>query len=101
MDVEIRSRKNARSAWFTQLRWLGLIVGVLGTLVGCPNTDDDDTGVESDEILGILVAPERIVLPLGESVQLTATGLLETRNSKDLTHVVNWVSATASVLAIS
>jgi len=101
MDVEIRRRKNARSAWFTQLRWLGLIVGVLGTLVGCPNTDDDDTGVESDEILGILVAPERIVLPLGESVQLTATGLLETRNSKDLTHVVNWVSATASVADVS
>jgi hypothetical protein len=63
--------------------------------------DTDDTGEETPDLLGILVTPERVAIPLGGEVQLTATGLLEDRSSLDVTAVVTWGSLDSSIAEVS
>lgn len=51
--------------------------------------------VDSDEpidgaLLGILITPESPIVSVGQALQLTATGLMEDRSSRDLTAVVTW-----------
>ena len=41
----------------------------------------DDTGQFDQELLGILIQPEEVVVPLGEEAQLVATGLFDDRTS--------------------
>jgi len=63
------------------------------------DTDPGTTGI--DGLLGILVLPDRVVVPVGEEIQLTATGLLEDRKSSDLTAVVDWHTDNETVATIS
>lgn len=52
------------------------------------------------ELLGILVTPESVLLPLGSSVQLTATGLFDDRRSDDVTFRAGWVSSDPGVASV-
>lgn len=74
-------------------------------LLGCGCTDNlspvDTDVLEDEDVIGILLSPEKVILPLGESLQLKATGLMENRTSRDLTHYVTWMTADASVVAVS
>lgn len=54
--------------------------------------DTDDSDLPEPELLGIVLSPERITLPLGEDVQLQATGLRADRSTEDLTFAVTWHS---------
>jgi hypothetical protein len=51
--------------------------------------------------LGILITPEEVIIPEGESIRLTATGLKDDRTSQDVTRMVEWVSSNSSVAAVS
>jgi hypothetical protein len=71
-------------------------------LAGCPSDldpidSDDDVGA----LVGILVTPATVVVPLGDEVQLTATGLREDRTTVDLTAVVDWSSTDGAVASVS
>ncbi len=68
-------------------------------VLGCGDRDPVDT--DGAELLGILVTPERAILPLGEALQLQAKGLQDDRSSTDLTHAVDWRSSNPSVAAVS
>jgi hypothetical protein len=78
-------------------------VSVLLLLVGCDRLDriggGDDVSVEG--IVGILVSPEDLVVPVGGEVRLTATGLYEDRTTRDVTAVVDWHSGDDDVAAVS
>jgi hypothetical protein len=86
--------------------WMALVLLAGG---GCPGgtdvaTDDvasTDSQIVNDEIIGILITPERITLPLGESAQMQATGLRADRSTTDLTFSVTWNTANASVVEAS
>ena len=80
---------------------IGLFQLMLGT--GCTDKlQPVDTGGEFEgEVIGILISPEKVILPLGESVQLVATGLMDNRTSRDLTPYVTWMTANASVAGVS
>ncbi len=74
-------------------------------LAGCiGGRDDAATPVEDallDHLVGILVTPDPVVLPLGSEAQLQATGLLDDRESVDLTASVGWRVADGSVARVS
>ncbi len=69
-------------------------------LAGCSGPDSDDTG-DLGDLLGILVTPETVVVPVGSEVPLTAKGLYEDRTSRDITAVVTWSSDDSSVASVS
>jgi len=58
-------------------------------------------GGESDDLLGLLVTPDGAILPVGQSLQLVATGLLDGRASVDLTDSVEWRVDDRSVVQVS
>jgi len=67
-------------------------------LLGCSKGDDpEDEGV----LLGILVSPQDVIVPLGGDVQLFATGLYDDRSSRDLTSFVEWKSSSPEVVRVS
>ena len=53
------------------------------------------------DVLGILVTPEDVVVPVGSAIQLEALGLNADRQTLDLTDVVDWSSTNASVASVS
>lgn len=59
----------------------------------------DDTGSDK-ELLGILLAPEELIVPVGGTAQLRATGLYDDRTSGDITHLVDW-QATGAAASVS
>ena len=87
---------------FTALIFVQVLFLLMGFGTGC---DSDlspvDSGFDNEDVIGILISPEKVILPLGESVQLTATGLLENRTSRDLTPYVTWLTADASIAGVS
>lgn len=52
-------------------------------------------------LLGILVGPEAVVVPVGATVQLTASGLYDDRTSRDLTARATWRSDDDGVASVS
>lgn len=58
-----------------------------------------DTG-SSIEVLGILITPEEVVIPQGQSIQLVATGLKDDRTSQDVTRMVDWTSTDSGVALV-
>ncbi len=78
-----------------------LLVACTSPQTGDSSADTDTSTQEIDGLLGILVLPERVVVPVGEEIQLNATGLLEDRKSADLTAVVDWYTDNSSVATIS
>lgn len=58
---------------------------------GLTPVDSGDSDAPDDAVvLGILITPEDPIVSVGQTLQLTATGLLEDRSSRDLTAVVTW-----------
>lgn len=84
------------------LVFLQILIVLVGLGAAC-NSDLSpvDSGFDNEDVIGILISPEKVILPLGESIQLTATGLLENRTSRDLTPYVTWMTADASVASVS
>ena len=68
-------------------------------LVGCSGSEEP--GEEEAVLLGILVSPQDVIVPLGGDLQLYATGIYDDRSSRDLTSVVQWESTNASVIEVS
>ena len=68
-------------------------------LFGCKGEADseEDSGV----LLGILVSPQDVIVPLGGEVQLYATGIYDDRSSRDLTSIVQWNSTNEAVIEVS
>ena len=73
---------------------------LLFAFAGCTRGGGSDTG-ELLEPVGILLQPEQLVVPVGQTAQLTATGLFEDRTSQDITHLVSWSSANPSIATAS
>ncbi len=75
--------------------------------VGCSQPFDEDEDDEgdgdgvSDKLLGILVTPEEVLLPVGSELQLKATGLMEGRQTADLTSAVEWSLQDRDVATVS
>jgi len=83
----------------TSLRCWPLLIA----LVGCDGggLPPADSGTDGPQLVGILVSPESVVVPLGATVQLEATGLTTERTTMDLTHVASWGSSAPGVAAVS
>jgi hypothetical protein len=56
---------------------------------------------ESVDVIGILITPGEVIVPVGGTVQLSAIGLNADRQSADLTDVVEWHSGAPSVAVVS
>lgn len=77
---------------------------LLLVLAGCPGSIapvDPPPTTNVEGLLGILVTPENVVVPLGETAQLKVTGLFEDRTSNDLTALAEWVSDNPGVADVS
>jgi hypothetical protein len=64
-------------------------------LVGCKGGEPEIEG-----LVGILVTPDPVIVPVGGATQLYATGLLEDRQSIDMTHLVKWRSPDDGVASV-
>lgn len=71
--------------------------------LGCSKAglSGDDTGTFDKDLLGILILPESMVVPIGTEAQLKATGLFDDRTSAEITHLVEWSSADPRVAKVS
>lgn len=58
-------------------------------------------GGDSVDVIGILITPGEVIVPVGGTVQLSAIGLNAERQSADLTDVVEWHSGAPSVAEVS
>lgn len=67
-------------------------------LAGCFAKPGDEA---LEGLVGVLVGPENVVVPLGGSVQLTATGLYEDRTTRDVTALVDWTSSDPEVAGVT
>jgi hypothetical protein len=81
--------------------WLSLFL-----LIGCTGlegTKITDTGVEvaDVDVLGIIITPDEVIVPVGSDIQLEALGLNNERESFKLTDVVEWSSGSPTVASIS
>jgi hypothetical protein len=86
--------------------WLGpfLILCACGAVTSQPKvTVEEDEWVSPDDgdILGIVVTPDLVIVPVGSSIQLEALGLKDTRETISLTDAVAWASSDALVATIS
>lgn len=77
-------------------------------LVGCAGTNEPtsktvsiDEWEPSSDILGIVVTPDEVIVPVGSAVQLEALGLNQERQTVDLTDAVEWASESPSVATVS
>ena len=53
--------------------------------------EGDDPG--DGDILGIVVTPDEVIVPVGTTIQLEALGLNTDRQTLDLTDAVDWSSS--------
>jgi hypothetical protein len=70
---------------------------LLSLLVGCTDKGGPDP---IEGLVGILITPDPVVVPVGGEAQLVATGLLESRDSVDLTALVNWKVSSGSIVNV-
>ena len=84
-----------KAHWLSLFIWVGC-TGLEGTKVA-------DTGgeVASIDVLGIIVTPDEVIVPVGSDIQLEALGLNGERESFNLTDAVEWSSGSPSVASIS
>jgi hypothetical protein len=86
------------------MRWLLAASALLGSplLVGCTDGPRGlDRFADGPALIGILVQPDEVVVPVGSDVQLEATGLRDDRTSADLTALVRWGSDDPGVARVS
>jgi len=72
-------------------------------LPGCQQSweANGDSELLPPSLVGIGIAPDHAVVPLGEELQFQATGYYSDQSSRDLTDIVSWQTWRASILAIS
>ena len=70
---------------------------LLAALVGCTDKGGPE---EIEGLVGILITPDPVVVPVGGETQLVATGLLESRDSVDLTALVNWRVSSDNIINV-
>lgn len=80
------------------MRALLVVLGLCAA--GCKG-GGDGSAVDLDGLVGILVTPEAPVVPVGDEVPLTATGLFDDRSTADLTAVVDWHADDPGVASVS
>jgi hypothetical protein len=85
----------------TALARLGpLLIGL-----GCTSTKGTEVtieeGADSIDVIGILITPDEVIVPVGTEVRLEATGLSEDRTSINLTDAADWYSGAPSVAKVS
>ena len=73
---------------------------LFGWLVGCTGGSGLRPSQTTD-LVGILVTPDALVVPLGSTVKMTATGLYDDRRTEDLTAAVEWASERRKIVGIS
>jgi Bacterial Ig-like domain (group 2)/CARDB len=78
---------------------LCFVVPVLAS-VACFQRVESEGGAEYD-VLGIYVTPDTVVVPLGQTLQFTAWGLLDNRESTDLTSLATWTSSNEGVAEVT
>lgn len=69
-------------------------------VLGCGACTGGDADAPGD-LIGILVSPENVVVPLGEEVQMIATGLYDNRMTLDITSAVDWSSSDSSTVQVN
>ena len=88
-------------AWFVLLS----LTCACGTGPKHSETSVQIEGGEGDpgdgEILGIVLTPDELIVPVGTTVQLEALGLKTDRQTLDLTDAVDWSSSAPSIATIS
>jgi hypothetical protein len=63
--------------------------------------EEEWVSTSGGDILGIVVTPDEVIVPVGTTIQLEALGLKDTRETVELTDAVDWSSSSPSVAAIS
>jgi hypothetical protein len=63
--------------------------------------DTGGGGASSIDVIGILITPDEVIVPVGTDVRLEATGLAEDRTAVDLTDAADWYSGAPSVAQVS
>ena len=86
--------------------WLGSLVFLCACGAGLKSAEvsveeDEWTSAAGGDILGIVVTPDEVIVPVGTTIQLQALGLKDTRETVELTDAVEWSSSAPSVAAIS
>jgi hypothetical protein len=71
------------------------VASLLLVLLGCSGDKGGEVAIEG--LVGILITPDPVVVPVGGSAQLSATGLLDSRESIDMTALVQWQSSSPEV----
>ena len=67
-----------------------LLLGSLSLSSACIGKAAEEAPGLLDRLLGILVSPDAALLPVGSSLQLEAMGLLDERDTTDLTTAATW-----------
>ncbi len=77
---------------------------LFASMTGCTGDDLERAQIDTDsdllDVVGILIQPEQLILPLGREQRLTARALLGDRQSQDLTDTVTW-SVEGSAVSVS
>jgi len=63
--------------------------------------DTGGGGASSIDVIGILITPDEVIVPVGTDVRLEATGLAADRTAVDLTDAADWYSGAPSVAQVS
>ena len=69
-------------------------------LAACTGSRSGEAGFDCC-LIGILVMPDVLVVPEGGTVQLSATGLLDDRETIDLTATATWFSEDGAIASVS
>ena len=80
-------------------KYLSCLLAFSMLVMGCGGGGGDDTS-EPGELIGILVSPENVVVPVGEEVQMIATGLYDNRVTRDITSAVDWSSSDGATVEV-
>jgi hypothetical protein len=80
------------------LWWMAACGGLTETKTA---TEPVEEGSSVVDVLGIVVTPNEVIVPVGSSVQLEALGLNDERETIELTDAVDWISGSPSVATIS
>lgn len=81
---------------------LAAALAVTGCNAGLEPVPDPDTDTDPpvEALIGILVTPERVTVPVGQTAPLRATGLREDRTTVDLTFTATWHTSDAGVAEV-
>ncbi len=81
------------------VRFLTLVLVLLVACSGGDGKQNSNNG-GGEAPLGILVTPDALIVPIGSTVQLSATGLYKKRRTEDLTNVAKWRTSDENVATV-